>query len=236
MATEAALPHSTLESTVQRSDTMDDKTLRQSIIDELDFEPSIDAAHIGIAVENGVVTLTGHVGSYAEKIAAEDAVKRIKGVKAIAQDIEVRYPGAEKRSDDEIAKRALDILAWDVSVPNERIQVKVQKGLLTLSGEVDWYYQKQAAENAVRKLSGVVAVIDQIAIKAAVQPADVKRRIEDALKRNAEVEADNIRVAVSDGKVTLEGKVKAWYERQLVEQAAWAAQGVRAVEDRLYIA
>jgi osmotically-inducible protein OsmY len=215
---------------------MDDKTLRQNIIDELDFEPSIDAAHIGIAAEKGVVTLTGHVGSYAEKIAAEDAVQRIKGVKAIAQEIEVRYPSAERRSDDEIAKRALDILAWDVSVPNEGIQVKVQKGWITLSGEVDWYYQKQAAENSVRKLSGVIGVSNQITLKETVQPADVKRRIENALKRHAEVEADNIRVAVADGRVTLEGKVKAWHERQLAEQAAWAARGVRAVEDRLYVA
>jgi osmotically-inducible protein OsmY len=215
---------------------MDDKTLRQNIIDELDFEPSINAAHIGIAAEKGVVTLTGHVGSYAEKIAAEDAVKRIKGVKAIAQEIEVRYPSAERRSDDEIAKRALDTLAWNVTVPNERIQVKVQKGWITLSGEVDWYYQKQAAENSVRKLSGVIEVSNQITLKETVQRADVKRRIENALKRHAEVEADNIRVAVADGKVTLEGKVKAWHERQIAEQAAWAAGGVRAVDDRLYVA
>jgi osmotically-inducible protein OsmY len=215
---------------------MDDKILRQIIIDELDYQPSIDAADIGVAVESGVVTLTGHVGSYAEKVAAEEAVKRVRGVRAIAQEIEVRYPFSKKTSDDEIAKRAVDILGWDVRVPDERIQVKVQKGWITLTGEVDRHYQKQAAEEAVRRLSGVVGVGNLITIKPAVQPADVKKRIEEALKRSAQGEAGNIRVSVKDGKVTLEGKVKAWYERQLAEQAAWAAEGVEAVEDRIQIA
>lgn len=214
---------------------MDDSILRQMIIDELEYEPSVDAAHIGVAVEKGVVTLTGHVESYAAKAAAEEAVRRVRGVQAIAQEIEVRYLGAKKTADDEIARRAIDILAWDVSVPNDRIQVKVQQGWVTLSGEVDWYYQKQAAEHAVRKLSGVVGVDNTIRLKPVAQMADVKRRIEDALKRNAVLEANNIRVSVAEGKVTLEGKIKAWYERQVAAQAAWAAPGVRTVEDHLQV-
>src|SRR5215207_3918699 len=122
---------------------MNDKMLRQLVIDELDFEPSIDAANIGVAAEGGVITLTGHVETYPEKLAAEEAAKRVKGVKAIAQEIEVRYAGAKKTADDQIARRAVDILAWDVSVPEDRVSVKVQQGWITLSGEVDWFYQKQ---------------------------------------------------------------------------------------------
>jgi len=214
---------------------MDDKTLRQFIIDELDFEPSIDAANIGVAVEKGVVTLTGHVANYVEKLAAERAVKRVKGVKAIAQEIEVRFSNQPKRSDDEIAQRALDILTWSVQVPADSIQVKVEKGWITLTGAVEWQYQKQAAESAVRHLSGILRVSNMIEIEPHVAAADVHRKIMDSLKRNAEVEADSIRVVVDNGKVILEGKVKAWYERNLAERAAWSAPGVKAVEDRLSI-
>jgi len=214
---------------------MDDKTLRQFIIDELDFEPSIDAANIGVAVEKGVVTLTGHVANYVEKLAAERAVKRVKGVKAIAQEIEVRFSNQPKRSDDEIAQRALDILTWSVQVPADSIQVKVEKGWITLTGAVEWQYQKQAAESAVRHLSGILGVSNMIEIEPHVAAADVHRKIMDSLKRNAEVEADSIRVVVDNGKVILEGKVKAWYERNLAERAAWSAPGVKAVEDRLSI-
>ena len=214
---------------------MDDKTLRQFIIDELDFEPSIDAANIGVAVEKGVVTLTGHVANYAEKIAAERAVEHVKGVKAIAQEIEVRFSGQPKRSDDEIAQRALDILTWSVQVPTDSIQVKVEKGWVTLIGAVEWQYQKQAAESAVRQLSGVRGITNTIEIEPHVAASDVHQKIMDSLKRNAEVEADSIRVVVDNGKVILEGKVKAWYERNLAERAAWSAPGVKAVEDRLSI-
>ena len=216
---------------------MDDKILRQLIVDELDFEPRIDAAHIGVAVDQGVVTLTGHVSNYAEKIAAEDAVKRVKGVKAIAEEIEIRFPSSVPgTSDDEIAKRAVAMLGWSISVPKDRIQVKVQQGWITLSGEVDWYYQKEAAAETVRKLSGVRGVNNLVTIKSRVLPSDVRQRIEQALKRNAEVEASRISVSVADGKVVLEGKVKAWHERQIAEQAAWAVPGVRRVEDKLRVA
>jgi osmotically-inducible protein OsmY len=212
---------------------MDDQTLRQLIIDELDYEPSIDAANIGVAVEKGVVTLAGHVASYAEKIAAERIVKRIKGVKAIAQEIEVRYPDQAKRSDDEIAQRALNILKRSVHVPSESIKVKVEKGWITLDGAVPWQYQRQAAESAVHKLSGVVGVTNLIEIMPHVEPADVRQKIIDSLKRSAELEADSIRVLVENDKVILEGKVKAWYERELAERAAWSAPGVKSVIDRL---
>jgi osmotically-inducible protein OsmY len=214
---------------------MGDKTLRQFIIDELDFEPSIDAANIGVAVENGVVTLSGHVASYAEKIAAERAVQRVKGVKAIAQEIEVRYPNQTKRSDDEIAQRALNFLKWSVQVPADNIQVKVEKGWVTLSGTVPWQFQRLAAESAVRKLSGVHGVTNLIEIKPHVAASDVQRKIMDSLKRNAEVEADSIRVVVDNDKVTLEGEVNSWYERNLAERAAWSAPGVTSVVDRLTI-
>ena len=212
---------------------MEDKVLRQFIIDDLNFEPSIDSANIGVAVEKGVVTLSGHVATYAEKIAAERTVQRVKGVKAIAQEIEVRYPDQAKRSDDEIAQRALDILKWSVQLPADRIQVKVEKGRVTLSGTVPWQYQRLAAESAVRKLSGIRGVTNLIEIKPHVAASDVQRKIMDSLKRNAEVEADSIRVVVNNDKVTLEGKVKTWYERELAERAAWSAPGVTMVEDRL---
>jgi osmotically-inducible protein OsmY len=212
---------------------MGDKTLRQFIIDELDFEPSIDSANIGVAVENGVVTLSGHVATYAEKIAAERAVQRVKGVKAIAQEIEVRYPDQAKRSDDEIAQRALNILNWSVQIPADSIQVKVEKGWITLSGTVPWQYQRLAAESAVRKLSGIRGVTNLIEIKPHVAASDIQRKIMDSLKRNAEVEADSIRVVVDNDKVTLEGNVKSWYERDLAERAAWSAAGVTSVVDRL---
>jgi osmotically-inducible protein OsmY len=214
---------------------MSDKWLRQSIVDELDFDPSVSSANIGIAVEDGVVTLTGHVGSYAEKVAAERAVQRIKGVRGIAEEIKVRYPSDKKMADDQIAKRALDILAWDTTIPKDKIQVKVQDGWVTLSGDVDWNFQKTDAQRSVRRLSGVVGISNAINVKPRVAADDVKGRIEKALKRSAELDANSIRVTAAGGKVTLEGNVKAWYERDLAEKTAWAVPGVTFVEDRIQI-
>ena len=213
---------------------MSELQLRQDVVDELEYEPSVDAAHIGVAVDKGVVTLTGHVASYAEKQAAIAAVRRVKGVRAIAEEIEVRYPLDKKTSDDEIAQRAIDILGWDMMVPSDSIQVMVHNGWVTLTGNVDWHYQKKQAEEDVRKLSGVRGVTNTIEIKPSVQAEDLKRKIEEALKRHAEIEASAIRVTVRErNKVLLEGKVGSWDERNAVENAAWSAPGVKSVEDRM---
>jgi osmotically-inducible protein OsmY len=212
----------------------DDKTLRQDIIDELEFDPTIDAEHIGVAVEGGVVTLSGHVPNYAQKVAAERATEGVKGVKAIAMEIEVRYPFERSTADDQIAKRAADALAWNL-VPPDSVQVTVEKGWVKLSGKVDWHYQKTAAESAVTKLGGVRGVSNVIEVKPRAEPTDVKRKIVAALHRSAQLEANNIQVSVTGGKVRLDGKVKAWSERRLVERAAWAAPGVTQVEDNLKV-
>ncbi|MBX5222855.1 BON domain-containing protein [Rhizobium sp. NLR8a] len=214
---------------------MDDITLRQNIIDELDFEPSIDAANIGISVEEGIVTLTGHVGSYSEKETAERVVKRIKGVRGIAQEIDVRIFGNYEASDDDIARRAANMLDWNVSVPKGAIQVKVQKGWITLTGKAEWQYQKNAASDAVRNLAGVVGLSNLIEISPRVSAADVKKRIEDAFKRDAELESQGIRVEVSGGSVTLKGKVHTWSERRAAERAAWSAPGIKTLNDQIAI-
>jgi osmotically-inducible protein OsmY len=215
---------------------MSDMNLRQNIIDELDFEPSVNSAHIGVAVANGVVTLSGYVGTYAEKRAAEKAVRRVKGVRAIAEEIKVRFPSDKKTADAEIATRAVNILHWDAVVPEGSIQIKVQDGWVGLSGQVDWRFQRSAAESAIRRLSGVVGVVNSIAIKPRVQPEDVKRKIENAFQRSAAIEAQRINVSVRDGgHVTLDGVVHDWRERQAAQYAAWSAPGVTRVEDRLTI-
>jgi len=213
---------------------MDDKTLRQQVIDELDFEPSVDSANIGVAADNGVVVLTGHVSTYAQKTMAANVAKRVKGVKAIVQEIEVRPPFAGE-GDEDIARRALNVIGWDVTIPRDVIKVQVSHGFVTLTGEVDWDYQRRAAEHDVRKLSGVVGVANAIAIKAKTDEGDIQRRIEEALKRSAQIEAGGVRVEVKDGKVILEGKVRAWYERDVLERAAWSAPGVKTVEDRVTV-
>jgi osmotically-inducible protein OsmY len=217
---------------------MDDKSLQQAVIDELNFDPSIDATHIGVTAENGVVTLTGHVESYAAKVAAERSVQRVRGVLAVAQEIEVRLPGDKKTSDDEIAARALKVMAWHAFLPEGTIQVKVQHGHVTLTGTVHGHYQTIAAEAAVRKLTGVAGVTNLIALRS-VRPAsatEVEHKIKAALERNADVEAERICVTVRNGDtVMLEGNVHTWTERWLAERAAWAVPGVHSVEDHLRV-
>jgi osmotically-inducible protein OsmY len=159
----------------------------------------------------------------------------VKGVRAIAEEIEVRLPYDHKITDDEIASRALDVLHWDTRVPDGVVSITVQDGTVTLTGTVDWQYQRQAAEDDIRKLSGVAGVINQIIIASRPQASDVQSRIQEALRRNAEVAAGAIQVSVQDGKVILEGKVQSWNEREAAERAAWSAPGVRTVEDRLKI-
>jgi osmotically-inducible protein OsmY len=211
----------------------DDLKLQQHVVDELAFEPRVNAAHIGVSVRNGVVALNGRVDTYAEKHAAARAVRRVKGVKAVADDIEVHLPSDRKTADDEIAARALDLLAWDVAVPDDAIKLKVEHGVITLSGEVEWAYQRAEAEYDVRKLGGVKAVINDIRVRPQASPGAVLEHIRRAFERSAELEASGITVAVTGGKVVLGGKVRNWIEREEAERAAWSAPGVTAVEDRI---
>lgn len=215
---------------------MNELKLRDDILDELDYEPIVDPVHIGVAVDQNVVTLTGHVGSYAQKLAALSAVRRVKGVHGIADEIEVRASSDAKMSDDEIAGRAFNVLSWDSVVPSDAIQVTVRDGLVTLTGKVHWYYQKSSAERDVRNLSGVRSVVNNIEVEPHAKADNVKKKIEAALKRHAEIEAKDVRVTVRDDEeVLLEGKVRNWDEKFAVENAAWSAPGVRNVRDRLTI-
>lgn len=215
---------------------MNDLDLRDLVLEELEFKPDINAASIGVTVQNGVVTLSGHVNSYAQKVSAERTVKAMKGVRGLAEEIEVRLNKLEGTADDTIASRALNIIAWSSDANVEGIQVTVQKGTVTLEGQLDWQYQKEVIEQAVLRLSGVVGVHNRITLKARADVVDIKRHIEDALKRSAEIKAGGIRVTVDGGVVKLEGKVHLLREREVVERAAWSVPGVSKVEDYLLIA
>jgi osmotically-inducible protein OsmY len=215
---------------------MTDQTMKQNVLDELSWEPSINAAHIGVTARNGVVTMTGHVASYAEKCAAERAVERVSGIKAVAQDLEVHYPFSDQNGDDDIAKRALQAIAWDVFIPKDKVKLKVSKGFVTLTGELDWQYQKESVESVIRRLSGVTGVFNEIKIKPSVKAGDVRDRIKAALVRNAQIDADEIAIATDGGKVTITGQVDSYYERSVAERTAWSAPGVTQVEDLLTIA
>ncbi|MDI2143638.1 MULTISPECIES: BON domain-containing protein [unclassified Pseudomonas] len=215
---------------------MNDLSLRKCILEELEFQPEIDAANIGVSVEDGVVTLTGHVKSYAQKVSAERAVKRVKGVRALAEEIEVRLERNAGTADDTIASRALKIIHWSSDVPEGDIKVIVQGGRITLEGEVDWQYQKETVERSVHKLTGVTAVNNRLTLRPRLDVFDIQQRIEAALKRNAEVEAKDIRVKVEGDVVTLEGRVHLWRERQIAERAAWSMPGVSRVDDHLLLA
>jgi len=214
---------------------MTDQSLKQSVLDELAWDPSVTEAHIGVTARDGVVTLTGHVASYAERCAVEHAVSRVSGVRAIAEELEIRYLYDFDHGDEYIAKQALNVLAWDLSVPKDKVKVKVEKGWITLSGDVNWYYQKHAAEMDVRKLLGVMGLSNQITIKPSVQASDVRKKIKAAFERNAEFEAKNIAVSIDGGEVTLSGKVDSYYERTLAENTAWSAPGVTLVHDLITI-
>lgn len=213
-----------------------DIELRKDVLDELEWDPSIDARTIGVAIEKGVISLTGHVGSYADKANAEKIVKRVHGVQGVANDLEVKLPTSLERDDVDIARSAINALEWNVSVPKNRVTVTVAKGWVTLDGSVDWYYQKRAAEDAVFLLAGVRGVANNINVTTKrVEVQDVKGKIEAALKRSAEVDSKKIVVQTSDGKVTLSGTVRSWVERQDAVNAAWSAPGVRNVVDQIRI-
>lgn len=209
---------------------MEDKVLKRHVEDELEWEPSVNAAGIGVGVENGIVQLTGHVSSYAQMFAAEKAVKRIKGVRGYVTDVEVRL-APEIHSDESIAGRIANILEWDVTVPNAGITVKVHEGRVTLTGQVEWAFQRSAAEAGLRQLTGVRSVNNLITLAPRAKAIDIQRRIVDALERRADAAASHVTVSVVGDKVTLEGALPTWAERDAIEHAVWAAPGVAAVED-----
>lgn len=212
-----------------------DTQLKQDVSAELAWEPSVNAAGIGIEVSNGVVTLAGHVTSFAEKWDAERATQRVSGVKALAVEIDVILPGASQRSDGDIAHAAENVLEWTAYVPKDGIRIMVEGGWVTLSGEVDREYQRQAAVRGIRHLMGITGISDQVTIKPQASPDSVKSGIEAALSRRARADAHNITVEVLGDRVTLTGSVLSWSERSLAERSAWSAPGVRAVVDNITI-
>ena len=213
-----------------------DAQVQQDVIAELKWEPSVNAAQIGVEVKNGIVTLAGHVASYAEKWDAERAAQRVGGVKALAIELDVTLTGSSKRSDADIARSAESALQWTTFLPKDAVKITVEKGWITMTGTVDWAYQRQAAADGVRYLLGVTGVSDQIAIKSSVSSTAVKADIEAALKRRAAVDAQKIRVEVRGADVTLTGTVDSWAERDLARHSAWSTAGVRNVVDNLTFA
>jgi osmotically-inducible protein OsmY len=215
---------------------MNDRQLRQLVIDELEFQPNIDASHIGVTVDRGVVTLSGRVPNYSQKVSVLGAARRVKGVRTVAQEIEVQYAG-ERPADEEIAKRALSILEWDAIIPGNSVDVTVQDGWVELRGLLTWQFERKAAEVAIRKLSGVVGVTNMIALKPSLKASDIEKKIESALARYAYFGAMSVKVRVSEDKqVSLEGQVHSWDEHDVVEDAVWAVPGVDFVDDRISVA
>jgi osmotically-inducible protein OsmY len=214
---------------------MTDRDLQQHVQHALEFEPSVEATAIGVIVEAGIVTLRGDVGTFREKQTAERIVLGVYGVRGVADDLVVRPVNGYERTDSDIARSAVTALELNFVVPRHKVTVSVTDGWVTLKGHVAWQYQKNAAARALRDLAGVLGVSNHIVVESMVQPGDVQTKIEAAFKRSADIDSRRVRVNVESGKVTLTGNVRSWAERQEAERAAWAAQGVTQVEDRLAV-
>jgi osmotically-inducible protein OsmY len=212
-----------------------DKQLQQDVLDDLKWDPSVDCSKIGVAAGGGVVTLTGSVPSYFQKQNTERIVKRVAGVRAVANDIEVRLPSSTERNDADIATAALNALKWDTSVPEENVKLSVSKGWVTLEGKVDWNYQRESAEKAVEKLTGVKGVTNRVSVAPYVKSKEVKSEIKAALHRYADLESRSIEVDAADSTVTLRGQVRSWAERKEAENAAWMAPGVTQVKNEIIV-
>lgn len=212
-----------------------DLEIQQDVITELKWQPFLQAANIGVSVKNGIVTLSGTVDSYAQKMDAEKAVKKVTGVKAIAEDIQIGVSPALKKTDAEIAESVLNALKWHTAVPEQKITVKVEDGVVTLTGEVEWEYQRNSAKNAVSSLLGVRNVTNLISVKPKVTAFDVRTKITQALHRTATIDAERITIEVEAGKVRLHGKVRSFAEKEDIETAAWCAPGVSKVESYIEV-
>jgi osmotically-inducible protein OsmY len=212
-----------------------DDDIKRDVEEELRWDPDIDSTYIAVAVKDGIVTLTGYVPSYAQKFQAETDAKRVAGVMGVANDIEVRVPALDERPDPEIVRDAVNALKNQLPFSSQNLKVVAHDGWITLEGEAEWNYQRERAEEAVRWVKGVKGVINSIQVKPKVTPVDIKKKIEEAFKRNAEIDANQIEVETHDGEVVLKGTVHSWFEREEAERAAWSAPGVKKVEDQITI-